>query len=237
MQLKERYFLLHNFQTSSHQIDTIFLCEKFLLIVEIKNIAGRIDFNETCHQFTRTLEDGSMQGFRNPLDQVRRHQRMLQQLTPTLPVIYVIVLAHPKTIIGHLPQSEPIIHSSGLEFYIRKLLSTYKPQCTSEELHNLLDKLIQMQVRTKPQFNLIQHCFCIESKCFLCESEAAATERQIQKSPTVISGGMNARKVMESEGVPNSLLNQVKPPADVRDFEMSQLCKHNSKSRRNYAKA
>ncbi|WP_238600608.1 hypothetical protein, partial [Metasolibacillus meyeri] len=61
------------------------------------------------------------------------------------------------------------------------------------------------------------------NKYFLCESEATATnvfcakaKRQIQKSPTSISGGMNARKVMESEGVPNYLLIQVKPPTQLR---------------------
>jgi hypothetical protein len=30
---------------------------------------------------------------------------------------------------------------------------------------------------------------------------------------------------------------KIKPPADVTDFERNKLCKHNSKSGRNYAKA
>ncbi|WP_195891654.1 hypothetical protein [Bacillus ndiopicus] len=44
--------------------------------------------------------------------------------------------------------------SSGLEFYVRSLLLQYKPRLTSEELHHLLDKLIQMQFIAKPQFNI-----------------------------------------------------------------------------------
>ena len=38
-------------------------------------------------------------------------------------------------------------------------------------------------------------------------------------------------------GSTNSLLIQVKPPADVTDFEGSELRKRNSKSGRNYAEA
>ncbi|WP_342473060.1 nuclease-related domain-containing protein [Metasolibacillus sp. FSL H7-0170] len=154
MQLDEKFFLLHNFSTASHQMDTLFLCEKFILIVEIKNIAGRIDFDEKCHQFTRTLENGTLQGFRNPLDQVRRHQRFLRQLFPILPVIYVIVLAHPKTIIGQIPPNEPILHCSGLEFYVRKLLTMYKPQLSKEQLQQLKYELLQMHTISTPKLNI-----------------------------------------------------------------------------------
>jgi hypothetical protein len=38
-------------------------------------------------------------------------------------------------------------------------------------------------------------------------------------------------------GISNSLLIQVKPPADVTDFEGSELRKRNSKSGRNHAEA
>ncbi|MCT6923369.1 nuclease-related domain-containing protein [Metasolibacillus sp.] len=154
MQLDEEFYLLHDFSTDTHQIDTLFVCEKFILIVEIKNIAGRIDFDERCHQFTRTLENGNVQGFRNPLDQVRRHQRFLRQLFPDLPVIYVIVLAHPKTIIGQIPQNEPIIHCSGLEFYIRKLLTMHKARLSTEQLQRLQNELLQMHTISNPKLNI-----------------------------------------------------------------------------------
>ncbi|WPK11838.1 nuclease-related domain-containing protein [Lysinibacillus louembei] len=171
MQLNEPHFLLHDFQTTFHQIDTIFLCDKFLLVIEIKNIAGRIDFDETSHQFTRTLEDGSIQGFRNPLDQVRRHQRMLQQQFPTFPIIYAVVLAHPKTIIGRMPPHEPVLHSSGLEFHVRKLLSSYTPQVTSKELHAMFHQLRQMQAIVKPQVNIDKFKIRTGVLCEQCDAQ------------------------------------------------------------------
>ena len=43
--------------------------------------------------------------------------------------------------------------------------------------------------------------------------------------------------VVSFQWVPKRLLNEDKAPADVTDFERNELCEHNSKSGRNYAKA
>ena len=172
MHLAEEYYLLHDFYTnvneSSHQIDTLFLCRQFILILEIKNIAGRIDFDEEKHQLIRTREDGSLNGFRNPIDQVKRHQRMLHHFVGNLPVEYAIVFAHPKTIIGRKPSGEAIFHGSGLEFHIRKLLANYEPLISSEKLTNLKNELLDRHMIYEPKINidrervlrgvLCQHC-------------------------------------------------------------------------------
>lgn len=158
MHLAEEYYLLHDFYTnvnaSSYQIDTLFLCRQFVLILEIKNIAGRIDFDEEKHQFIRTREDGIVNGFRNPLDQVRRHQRMLGDIVGNLPVEYAIVFAHPKTIIGHIPRGEAIFHRSGLEFHIRKLLARYEFQVSSGELTHLKNELLARHMIYEPKLNI-----------------------------------------------------------------------------------
>lgn len=154
MNLDEPYFLLHDLQIDAHQIDTVFLCSKFLLIVEIKNIAGRIDFDDAYHQFTRTLEDGTVKGFRNPLDQARRHQRFLRTIITKMPIYYAVVLAFPKTIIGRVPPSETIIHSSGLEFHIKKLLTQHKLQITQNELEKTAFHLKTLHTPQQIQMNI-----------------------------------------------------------------------------------
>lgn len=50
------HYLLMNYEVQnefgfSHQIDTLLLTKNFLLILEVKNIAGRIDYEELKHQF------------------------------------------------------------------------------------------------------------------------------------------------------------------------------------------
>ena len=55
------------------------------------------------------------------------------------------------------------------------------------------------------------------------------------KTPTIEDGEMNADMVHLQ--CPSTYLMKIKPPVDVTDFERSELCEHNSKSGRNYAKA
>ncbi|WP_431029719.1 nuclease-related domain-containing protein [Lysinibacillus sp. LZ02] len=123
-QLKEPYYLLHNYCISQHQIDTVFICSRFILIVEIKNISGRITFEEEKSQFLREWEDGTIESFRNPIDQVKRHVRYIDHLIDArLPIFYAVVFAHPRTIIGRIPLGEPVFKLSGLETFVRKLLA------------------------------------------------------------------------------------------------------------------
>ena len=48
--------VLHDFTCrnefgNSHQMDTLFICKHFVLVVEVKNISGRIDFDDQRRQF------------------------------------------------------------------------------------------------------------------------------------------------------------------------------------------
>ncbi|MEK4228279.1 nuclease-related domain-containing protein [Solibacillus sp. FSL H8-0538] len=159
MNLKGEYYLIHDYyvqinENISHQIDTLFLCKNFLLLLEIKNIAGRIDFEEEKHQFIRTRDDGIVQGFRNPIDQVRRHRRWLQDfIGGSLPVEYAVVFSHSKTIIGRVPKNEAIFHGSGLESHLYKLFSKYEAHVSSQELQQLSQKLLK--IKTEPQRKLV----------------------------------------------------------------------------------
>jgi hypothetical protein len=103
-QLEEPYFLLHNYCAGKHQMDTVFLCGRFILIVEIKHMSGRISIEAEKAQFLRIKEDGSVESFRNPVDQVKRHVRFMEHLTARrLPVLYAIIFSHSRTIIGQVP--------------------------------------------------------------------------------------------------------------------------------------
>ena len=125
-QLTDAYYLLHNYCIDQHQIDTVFLCSRFILILEIKNIAGRIWFEEEKAQFLREREDGIIESFRNPIDQVKRHVRFMTNLVAgRLPVLYAVVFSNPRTIIGQVPKSEAVFKVSGLESFLRSEISRY----------------------------------------------------------------------------------------------------------------
>lgn len=141
------YYLLHNFESEneqghSHQIDTIFLCQHFLLLVEIKNISGRIDFDQVKHQLIRTRFDGTIEGFHSPIDQIERHVRFvkkqLEKWDSSLPIEYAIVIAESSTVIGAVPSDVAVFHVSGLQVKLNKLFSAYpQPQIPKEKLELL----------------------------------------------------------------------------------------------------
>ncbi|MGM9950553.1 MAG: NERD domain-containing protein [Lysinibacillus sp.] len=143
-QLKEPYFLLHNYCVGKHQMDTVFLCSRFLLIVEIKHMSGRISIEEQKAQFLRTREDGSVESFRNPIDQVKRHVRFMEHLiNRCLPVLYAVIFSHTRTIIGQVPAGEPIFKLSGLESFIRRMIADHPEKLDFDELDTVAHSLAE----------------------------------------------------------------------------------------------
>ncbi|MDN4492049.1 nuclease-related domain-containing protein [Ureibacillus aquaedulcis] len=129
------YALLHNFETINHagythQIDTILLTPHFIWLLEIKNIGGRLDIDESKHQLIRTNSEGMVESFRNPVNQIKRHgkfiSRKLRDLRMNLPVEYSIIIVSDYTIIGSIPKSISIFHANGLQTELDKLFNKHQ---------------------------------------------------------------------------------------------------------------
>src|SRR5690625_5330014 len=75
------YLILHDLrlrdQNGFFQIDTLILCEKYLLILEVKNWSGTIVFGENG-QVTRMDAEQKEEGFPNPINKEKLQQRRLQ---------------------------------------------------------------------------------------------------------------------------------------------------------------
>lgn len=128
---------LHGF---SYQMDVVIVSRHFILVIEVKNMVGEISFHEARHQFVRRREGGGLEGFRNPLDQARRHARALGQLIGSaIPIEYAVVFSNVKSILRDVPDHEPVFHVSGLERYVDGLLSRH-PACLGREE---FDELVQ----------------------------------------------------------------------------------------------
>ncbi|MGM9945066.1 MAG: nuclease-related domain-containing protein [Lysinibacillus sp.] len=143
LQIKHALFQDYSIQLGdfSYQMDTVFVCQHFILILEIKNIVGEIHVDNEKHQFIRIKPDGTREGFRNPVDQVKRHARVLRQLIENpIPIEYAVVFSNSKAIIGKTPRNEPIFHVSGLETYVRRLISKYSVHLNHAEFDRVLDR-------------------------------------------------------------------------------------------------
>lgn len=146
MNLQMEHALFHDYSMKlgdfSYQMDTVFVCKHFILILEIKNIVVEIHVDNEKHQFIRIKPDGTKEGFRNPVDQVKRHVRVLRQLIKIpIPIEYAVVFSNSKAILGQTPENEPIFHVSGLETYVRKLISKYSVHLNSAEFDRILYRL------------------------------------------------------------------------------------------------
>lgn len=75
----EHYILhdLHLQSTGKFQIDTLFISRHGAVILEVKNIAGRIRFPNDQNQLTRVLENGQIDSFECPSVQLERNMMLL----------------------------------------------------------------------------------------------------------------------------------------------------------------
>jgi len=134
------FFVLHNLNLMnsaqhSHQLDTLFICTNFMLVVEIKNINGRLDFDDITHQCIRTKPDGTVEGFPNAITQTQRHMQFLKVISQnySLPIEGAVIIANPNAIIASHPNTIPIFHVSGLQKHLHSLFKKYSQATLSDK--------------------------------------------------------------------------------------------------------
>lgn len=103
---QQKYFIFHNLRLKIgqyyFQMDFLIITTKFILIIEAKNIAGTLLFDE-LGQFIRITNDKE-EGFRDPISQVQLQRRQLikwleKNHFPRVPIEYVVVVSKPSSII------------------------------------------------------------------------------------------------------------------------------------------
>mgnify|MGYP003526052035 CR=1 FL=1 len=115
LEVSVSYTLLPNFYTvssanTSHEMDCIFICPHFVLVLEVKNITGTIDMDMDTGQLIRTKTDGTVERFVTPVLQVNRHVRFLNAVLPNIPVVKGIVFSNKQAYLRNIPKDEPIFH-------------------------------------------------------------------------------------------------------------------------------
>lgn len=186
--LQHAHYLLHDVQLkveggSIHQMDTLFMSQNFTLIVEIKNIAGRVDYMEDNHQFIRVTSDGRVDGFRNPFDQVKRHARFLHRLFQMsghhLPIETIVVSANPSMIMSPTFLSQPIIHVSGLAERVEQLFQQHQQVYLSEnDLRELSTHILKMHTPTQWTLDIKVDELKKGALCSKCEYQFVMHYRQ-----------------------------------------------------------
>ena len=132
----------------THQVDTLFVTPQFLCLIEIKNIAGRLDFDDEKRQCLRTMANGQVDSIRYPVDQLNRHVYFLKTFLTkhqlNLPIVKVILIANPATVIGQVSAECTIIHSIGLPNFLQKCSHKFAKPLPNTKYESLINELNNM---------------------------------------------------------------------------------------------
>lgn len=160
--LKEVIFL-HNIrilhQNYYFQIDTLILTQKFLLILEIKNLSGQIYFDNLYSQIIRRVND-IKESFEDPIYQVERQAHHLSEILKLykisfIPIETLVVITNPNTLIESAPSYTDalykVIKSAGLKKkYIEFKQKYNEDKLTKKELKKIVKLLKKLNQPYNP---------------------------------------------------------------------------------------
>lgn len=141
------HYIFHDLNlqsTGKFQIDTLFLFKQGAAILEMKNIAGRINFAEKHNQITRTLENGQVDSFECPSIQLERNKMMLEDWFHThhmaIPIYQAVVFPRPQQQFENLRKDLTLLFPLEIPIYLRRINSLH-PTTDSLQLKDIAKKL------------------------------------------------------------------------------------------------
>lgn len=146
-QFSFKHYIFHdvNLQsTGKFQIDTLFLCQQGAVILEVKNIAGRISFPETQNQLTRTLENGQVDAFECPSIQLERNKMLLEDWFHAhhmpIPIYQAAVFPRPQQQFENHRQDLNLLFPLEIPIFLRRL-SSFHPSIDLPDLADIANKI------------------------------------------------------------------------------------------------
>lgn len=116
--------VLHNLFIHQQQIDFLILSESGCVVLEVKNIKGRLRFIQNPRQLVRIQEDGTEEIFQSPESQLEQNvavvRALLNQHGIELPIYYAIVFPFHNTFFDEVGTT-PIVIGKDLLNFLRKL--------------------------------------------------------------------------------------------------------------------
>ncbi|OAS82995.1 MULTISPECIES: nuclease-related domain-containing protein [Metabacillus] len=162
------YYILHDLRLhdSTHyfQLDTLLICPNFIILLEVKNIAGTIYFDQEFHQLIRT-HDGKETVLKDPLIQTSRQELQLKKwLTKNkcskVPILSLIVISNSNTLIRTSPENhdlnQKVIHHHFLPTKINQLKKDFPNKMLSEKEMKKTIRMLQKEHKPLDQSILDQ---------------------------------------------------------------------------------
>lgn len=126
--------ILHNITLNSFteiQMDIVLITNHYALILEVKNIKGEIHFTKNPRQLIRIQENGQKDIFTSPEIQLEQaidgFSDLINAYARNIPIYAVIVFAYNNAKIMTPPEKFPVIMSSELPNFIKKMPKNNRP--------------------------------------------------------------------------------------------------------------
>ena len=135
------------------QVDTVVLTQSCVFLLEIKNIAGKLQFKQNPSALHSVLANGEIKSYKSPITQMNetamRMGKFLKTLGCPLPVASVIIIAHPSQIVEDAPLDARILAAGEVNFHLSKM-KLPEPILSIEELHQLGQSLVAVHRDYQP---------------------------------------------------------------------------------------
>lgn len=183
---EDEYYIFHGLRLKdkkSFQMNLLLVSAKFALIIEVKNISGKLIFKKGSDLMTRELNNLE-EGMDNPIQQVKRHHHQFNNWLKChqfkgIPVERLVVISKTSTIIETPPDNiqifQKLIYAESLIDKIKELETKYtKPRITKKVLTQLSDTLLKEHEILIPdvlqKYNLSQSDIKPGVQCTNCNS-------------------------------------------------------------------
>lgn len=150
------YLIIQDYSISSNielQVDTILLTQSCVILLEVKNISGRLRFTFNPSTLHQTTASGVERGLKSPLVQMEmakwKFEKLVNSLDVALPIHAFLVIAYPNQIVEASPPGSVIW--SADEVMIRLQNFNMPPKILSiDELHKLGQQLLSLYSEFNP---------------------------------------------------------------------------------------
>jgi hypothetical protein len=153
---EKQYSILHDNRLQVNgrffQIDSILLSNMFILLMDVKNMAGKLYFDPRFKQLIQTI-DGEEKAFSDPLIQKMYHEEqftqwLIKNKLPAAPILSLVVVSSPYTIIQTASENrnlhQIVIHHEYLPYKIKQFEEKFtRPFLTEKERRKIGQQLIK----------------------------------------------------------------------------------------------
>ncbi|MGC4377355.1 nuclease-related domain-containing protein [Fictibacillus sp. Mic-4] len=159
----DEYFILHDLRLSGgnyyFQLDTFIISSSFLLILEVKNLSGTLQFDQIFHQLLRTNGEKE-EVFPDPVQQVEHQRFQLKKWLEnnrfsSIPIEPLVVISNPQAIIKTTSRDSrllpPVIRNSSLFKTIHQMKEIHQEEKLSKkDIRKLCRLLLKHDIPNNP---------------------------------------------------------------------------------------